>query len=291
MEKIWYDPHEKSPRVDRILSQMSNLQTFELTQRVKAILQDKKKISPIPDIWRLRKQKNQSFFPEIGIQLKIELFQPEESNFEVDESLEQIVSQMENLESLFIDIKSNWAGFCDIYIPALRGLKSCTKLKELVVGIEGQFFSPLYIIDEFVNRLYQFYDFHFTRLKIQGEEQGFIHNSGPMSDLLWIPRFKNLEELSFTFNENLSIIGILDGIFYDNPMESLKHLKIELMDGFGPEFFMNLHKAFPNLESFTYIGYGYYQGNLLRGIDHKTNDAIGNFNLFTYIFFSVTHSY
>ena len=84
MEKIWYDPHEKSPRVDRILSQMSNLQTFELTQRVKAILQDKKKISPIPDIWRLRKQKNQSFFPEIGIQLKIELFEPEDSNFEVN---------------------------------------------------------------------------------------------------------------------------------------------------------------------------------------------------------------
>ena len=63
---------------------MSNLQTFELTQRVKAILQDKKKISPIPDIWRLRKQKNQSFFPEIGIQLKIELFEPEDSNFEVN---------------------------------------------------------------------------------------------------------------------------------------------------------------------------------------------------------------
>ena len=56
MEKIWYDPHEKSPRVDRILSKMSDLQTFELTQRVKAILQDKEKISPIPDIWRLRKQ-------------------------------------------------------------------------------------------------------------------------------------------------------------------------------------------------------------------------------------------
>ena len=131
MEKIWYDPHEKSPRVDRILSQMSNLQTFELTQRVKAILQDKKKISPIPDIWRLRKQKNQSFFPEIAIQLKIELFEPEDRNFEVDESLEEIVNQMENLESLFIDIKSNWAGagFRDIYIPALRGLKSCTKLK------------------------------------------------------------------------------------------------------------------------------------------------------------------
>ena len=36
MEKIWYDPHEKSPRVDRILSEMSDLQTFELTQRVKA---------------------------------------------------------------------------------------------------------------------------------------------------------------------------------------------------------------------------------------------------------------
>ena len=72
MEKIWYDPHEKSPRVDRILSQMSNLQTFELTQRVKAILQDKKKISPIPDIWRLRKQKNQSFFPEINFLKKDE---------------------------------------------------------------------------------------------------------------------------------------------------------------------------------------------------------------------------
>ena len=34
MEKIWYDPHEKSPRVDKILSQMSDLQTFELTQVV-----------------------------------------------------------------------------------------------------------------------------------------------------------------------------------------------------------------------------------------------------------------
>ena len=87
MEKIWYDPHENSPRVDRILSPMSDLQTFEMTQRVKAILQDKEKISPIPDIWRLRKQKNQSFFPEIAIQLKIEMFEPEESNFEVDESL------------------------------------------------------------------------------------------------------------------------------------------------------------------------------------------------------------
>ena len=82
-----------------------------------------------------------------------------------------------------------------------------------------------------------------------------------MRDLQWIPRFKNLEELSFKFNENLSSIGILDDIFYYNPMESLKHLKIELMNGFGPEFFINLHKAFPNLESFTYIGYGYYQGN------------------------------
>ena len=82
-----------------------------------------------------------------------------------------------------------------------------------------------------------------------------------MVDLNWIHWFKNLEELSFKFNENLSSVGILDDIFYYNPMESLKHLKIELMDGFGPEFFMNLHKAFPNLESFTYIGYGYYQGN------------------------------
>ena len=94
-------------------------------------MQDKEKISPIPDIWRLRKQKNQSFFPEIAIQLTIELFEPEETNFEVDESLKQIVSQMENLESLFIDIKSNWtgAGFRDIHIPVLQGLNSCTKLK------------------------------------------------------------------------------------------------------------------------------------------------------------------
>ena len=69
MEKIWYDPHEKSPRVDRILSKIWN---------------DKEKISPIPDIWRLRKQKNQNFFPEIAIQLKIELFEPEDSNFEVN---------------------------------------------------------------------------------------------------------------------------------------------------------------------------------------------------------------
>ena len=264
MEKIWYDPHEKSPRVDRILSPMSDLQTFEMTQRVKAILQDKEKISPIPDIWRLRKQKNQSFFPEIAIQLKIELFEPEESNFEVDESLEQIVSQMENLESLFIDIQSNFQNqFRDIYIPVWRGLKSCTKLKELVVGIDGQFYSPFFIIDEFVKDFYQSYDFHFTSLKIQGEDQGWIY----MNDLHWIPRFKNLEELSFSFNEKLGSAGILDGIFDDNPMESLKHLKIELMNGFGPEFFMNLHKAFPKLESFTYIGYGYYQGNLLMGME------------------------
>ena len=61
MEKIWYDPHENSPRVDRILSPMSDLQTFEMTQRVKAILQDKEKISPIPDIWRLRRQKNPEY--------------------------------------------------------------------------------------------------------------------------------------------------------------------------------------------------------------------------------------
>ena len=167
------------------------------------------------------------------------------------------------------------AGFRDIYIPALRGLKSCTKLKELVVGIDGQFFSHLYIVDEFMKDFYQSYDFHFTRLKIQGEEQGWIY----MNDLHWIPRFKNLEELSFSFNEKLGSAGILDGIFDDNPMERLKHLKIELMNGFGPEFFMNLHKAFPNLESFTYIGYGYYQGNLLRGVNKKkTDDAIGDFN-------------
>ena len=45
-----------------------------------------------------------------------------------------------------------------------------------------------------------------------------------------------------------------------------------------------------NLENLINGNKGKVQGNLFRGIDNKTKQKIGIFNLFTYVLFSVAHS-
>merc|ERR1719483_1361208 len=87
------------------------------------------------------KENGQCFFPEIAIQVKIVLFEPALKDYTVDQSLEEVVNKMENLESLYIDIKGNFSGRVDFCVPALQGLKSCPKLKELVVNIDEGYTS------------------------------------------------------------------------------------------------------------------------------------------------------
>ena len=182
-----------------------------------------------------------------------------DKDYTIDQSLEEVVKKMENLESLYIDVRENFSGRFDYCIPALRGLKSCPKLKELVVNIdqEIQNYSQLF---SFLEALNETYFPRFTTLKIQGQGHDFIE----MSDLNWIVQFKNLEELSCKFEKDVDCLGDFDSyeMFYANPLMKLKHLKIKLFQGFvygfggPPEILINLHKAFPNLESFTYIGNG-----------------------------------
>ena len=255
LSKIYYDPHEKSSRVERILRRPN---MFEVACARMGFGGTPRNISKSSE-QRIRKEDGQSFFPEIAIQLTILLFEPVEKDYTIDQSLEEIVKKMENLESLYIDVRENFSGRFDYCIPALRGLKSCPKLKELVVNIdrEIQNYSQLF---SFLEALNETYFTRFTSLKIQGQGHDFID----MSDLNWIVQFKNLEELSCEFEKEVDCLGDFDSyeMFYANPMMKLKHLKIKLFEGFvygfggPPEILINLHKAFPNLESFTYIGNG-----------------------------------
>jgi hypothetical protein len=198
----------------------------------------------------------------------------------VDQTLEEVVTKMENLESLCIDIKGNFSGRLDFCVPALQGLKSCSKLKELVVNIdkaytsEGQF--------SFLEALNGTYFPNFTSLKIQGKGIGVLF----ISDLQKIPQFKNLEELSFKFKNDLGCFRENDNdyeIYFTNPMMKLTHFKIEwpveLFDGFTePEFLINLHKAFPNLESFSLISNGYFQDGWTIGTLLSVLDSLSKLN-------------
>jgi hypothetical protein len=260
MSEIWYDPHEKSSRVDKILSELTEEETFQAAMILKEAIRNKNKLSETRP-WRPKNKKDQKFFPEIAIQLAIELFEHEEKDHTEDQSLTEIVGKMENLESLFIDVKASWANHSmfDYCKPALNGLKFVSKLRELVVSIDGQFASnPPTLQIKFFDHLFAKYYSNFTRLKVQGEEHGLIS----MADLCWIPHLKNLEELSFRFNERLScwMYPAFYELYYDNPMVKLKHFKVELINAFvDADFLINLHKAFPNLHSFTFISNGFFQ--------------------------------
>ena len=248
LSEIWYDPYEKSPRVDRILKEPNEYERAMMVWGSGT----PKNVSKRSD----RKEENdQSFFPEIAIQVKIVLFEPGVKHYTVDQSLEEVVIKMENLESLYIDIKGNFSGRIYFCVPALQGLKSCSKLKELVANIDEGYTSQQFC---FLKALNGTYFPNFTSLKVQGKGHGIII----ISDLNVITQFENLEELSFRFKTDL---GCLDWerdyeIYYDNPLMKLKRLKIELFEGFTtPEFLINLHKAFPNLESFTFISNGVFK--------------------------------
>jgi len=202
-----------------------------------------------------------AFFPEIAIQVKIVLFEPVLKDYTVDQSLEEIVNKMENLESFYIDIKSNFSGRTDFCVPALQGLKSCPKLKELVLNIDEEYTSQQFSILETLNETYFP---NFTSLKIQGKGYGVIM----MSDLQKIPQFQNLEELSFKFKTDMGCVQLNENdyeVYFTNPLLKLTHFKIDLFDGFTePEFLINLHKAFPNLESFTFISDGHFEDGLIQ---------------------------
>ena len=265
ISEIWYDPYEKSSRVDRIVREPN------LYERAMMLCDSgsPQNISKRSEDTHREKETGQCFFPEIAIQVKIVFFEPELKDYTVDQSLEEVVSKMENLESLYIDIKGNFSGRLDFCVPALQGLKSCSKLKELVVNIDKAYTSERF---SFLEALNGTYFPNFTSLKIQGKGIGVLF----ISDLRKIPQFKNLEELSFKFKNDLGCFRENDNdyeVYFTNPMMKLTHLKIELFDGFTePEFLINLHKAFPNLGSFTYISNGYFQdgwtiGTLLNVLD------------------------
>ena len=271
MSEIWYDPQEKSPRVDRILKE-PNLYEKAMMLLHSGSPQNISKRSE--DIHR-EKENGQCFFPEIAIQVKIVLFEPVLKDYTVDQSLEEVMNKMENLESLYIDIKGNFSGRVDYCVPALQGLKSCPKLKELVVNIDEEYTPQQFSILETLNETY--YP-NFTSLKIQGKGNGVI----VMSDLHKIPLFKNLEELSFKFKTELGCLWWSKNeyeVYFNNPMMKLTRLKIELFDGFTePEFLINLHKAFPNLESFTFISNGYFQDDWTIGTLLNVLDSLSKVN-------------
>lgn len=271
MSEIWYDPQEKSPRVDRILKE-PNLYEKAMMLLHSGSPQNISKRSE--DIHR-EKENGQCFFPEIAIQVKIVLFEPVLKDYTVDQSLEEVMNKMENLESLYIDIKGNFSGRVDYCVPALQALKSCPKLKELVVNIDEEYTPQQFSILETLNETY--YP-NFTSLKIQGKGNGVI----VMSDLHKIPLFKNLEELSFKFKTELGCLWWSKNeyeVYFNNPMMKLTRLKIKLFDGFTePEFLINLHKAFPNLESFTFISNGYFQDDWTIGTLLNVLDSLSKVN-------------
>lgn len=271
MSEIWYDPQEKSPRVDRILKE-PNL--YERAMMIGSFGSRQTISKRSEDIHR-EKEIGQCFFPEIAIQVKIMLFEPVLKDYTVDQSLEEVMNKMENLESLYIDIKGNFSGRVDYCVPALQGLKSCPKLKELVVNIDEEYTPQQFSILETLNETY--YP-NFTSLKIQGKGNGVI----VMSDLHKIPLFKNLEELSFKLKTELGCLWWSKNeyeVYFTNPMMKLTRLKIELFDGFTePEFLINLHKAFPNLESFTFISNGYFQDDWTIGTLLNVLDSLSKVN-------------
>ena len=257
MSEIWYDPQEKSPRVDRILKEPNEYERAMMMWGC-GTPENIFKRSDENILMRSggKKENGQSFFPEIAIQVKIVLFEPVLKDYTVDQSLEEVVNKMENLESLYIDMKSNFSGRIDFCVPVLQGLKSCPKLKELVVNIDEEYTSEQFSILETLNETYFP---NFTSLKIQGKGHGVIM----MSDLQKIPQFQNLEELSFKFKCNVPSIQLNEndyGVYFTNPLLKLTHFKIDLFDGFTePEFLINFHKAFPSIESFTFISDGVFQ--------------------------------
>ena len=268
MSEIWYDPQEKSPRVDRILREPNEYERAMML----CSSGSPQNISKHSENIHREKETGQCFFPEIAIQVQIVLFEPVNKDYIVDQSLEEVVNKMENLESLYIDVKSSFSGRTDFCVPALQGLKSCPKLKELVLNIDEEYTSEQFSILEILNETYFP---NFTSLKIQGKGYGIIK----VSDLQKIPQFQNLEELSFKFKTDTGCVQLNENdyeVYFTNPLLKLTHFKIDLFDGFTePEFLMNLHKAFPNLESFTFIGDGNFEvdqaswtfGNLLSVLD------------------------
>ena len=120
MSKICFDPQEKSSRIDRIL-----LGTESSKKRKEAPLE---------------------FFPELAMELKIQLDFDQLFHTKVGKSMEQIVSKMINLVTLCIHLRSDMdIDELKCCHPALNGLKSCQNLKELVlimddhVGIYNSF--------------------------------------------------------------------------------------------------------------------------------------------------------
>lgn len=199
----------------------------------------------------------------------------------VDQSLEETMSKMVNLVTLYISLQTDCAlEHFKFYRPALNGLRFCQNLKEFILHFDGRVNDdpdweedpPGYArFIDFDNQeetngetMLNFMDMvatncpNITKLEIKGWKNGL-----ELEGLTWIPRLTNLEELSFTSGDFLKRQQNHLDMFYNNPMAKLKHLKFNsrgtlIFD--QAEFLMKLHTTFPALESFTYEGTLTYEG-------------------------------
>jgi len=195
--------------------------------------------------------------PEDVVELKLVLKYDYVANQPIDLSLEQIVKQMKNLESLVIqwDLEHLLQNF-GFLTPVLCGLGACPKFKDLTVHFnsEGEY------ADEDEMNLLQVGDFfddfvsycpNILRLKVK---ENSPDNYGELYEetVSWISNLRNLEELSFS---QIRIYSELDlENLYACPMRKLRRLFIYNCEGLfeNYDFMIRLHATFPALEDLEF---------------------------------------
>ena len=141
-------------------------------------------------------------------------------------------------------------------IPVLRGLGSLPNLKEMIVHFNHngqQQWGPHQVEFRQLKDFFKEIVVHCSNilsLEIK-EDEAF----GDIFDyhMYWIPSLANLEKLTFS---DVLAGGSDYKMFYENPMIKLKSLKLDRSAGMFEDdnFLINLHKTFPSLETFEYIG-------------------------------------